>query len=143
MTLVINEANIRRTNFFPFYFGSDVLEKLKEVQRNKLYEGGDEMRTKNLFLAIIFLIAVLAGVGDALAATGIIVRINRPGTEGAIERTDDGSGDLYQFQIPQDILPGCAITPFDEGRPVLFTLAMGRTARDVCINLGGGPGGGF
>lgn len=39
-------------------------------------------------------------------AKGDIIRINNPGTHGTISRTDDGTGDYYQFRIPQDCLAG-------------------------------------
>lgn len=39
-------------------------------------------------------------------AKGDIIKINNPGTHGTISRTDDGTGDYYQFRIPQDCAVG-------------------------------------
>ena len=68
-------------------------------------------------------------------ATGNITRVNRPSTEGAIERDDDDSFDLYQFRIPQDLRSDQpAFGKEKENKPVSFNVNVGRTANDVFVN---------
>jgi len=89
------------------------------------------MKKIALFLIVGLLVAGLLST-SVYAATGIITRINRPGTAGTIQ--DDNSGVLYQFQIPQDLAAGATIVKADEGKPVLFEVAQGRTASQVIKN---------
>ena len=42
----------------------------------------------------------------AILANGIGVSMNPEGTQGVIERHDDGSNTLYQYDIPGDIFDG-------------------------------------
>jgi len=87
------------------------------------------MKKIALLLIVGLLLVILLGT-SVYAATGTIARINRPGTEGAIQ--DDNSCVLYQFQIPQDVAPGgTRIVETDVGRPVVFEVDKGRTATNV------------
>ena len=62
---------------------------------------------RTLAITAIALVAVVMIVGAiipamAVSASGIIHSINPSEKHGVIVRTDDGSGTLYQFRIPQD-----------------------------------------
>jgi hypothetical protein len=52
-------------------------------------------------------------------ARGTIVSINPAEKHGTIERTDDGSNNLYQFSIPRDVQQGSSLA---EGDIVVFTI---------------------
>ena len=51
-------------------------------------------------IAVMMMSSILPAM--ALQATGVVVSINPAEKHGVIERTDDGSGTLYQFNIPRD-----------------------------------------
>jgi hypothetical protein len=74
-------------------------------------------------------------------AKGKIIAINRPGTHGSIERTDDNTFDLYQFQIPQGVSSGYTATANDA---VTFNPINdnGKKAIDVAKDTGTNTGGG-
>jgi len=66
-------------------------------------------------IAVMMMLSVLPVM--AISASGTIVFINPAQKHGTIERTDDGSNDLYQFRIPEDQL---CIETLIEGLAVTF-----------------------
>lgn len=70
-------------------------------------------------------------------AKGNVKWINPPEKHGKIERTDDGTGNEYQYQIPED-LANPANQP-KVGDSVTFTPGSGMTALSVAID-GNPPG---
>lgn len=73
-------------------------------------------------------------------AKGKIIKINNPGTHGTIERTDDSTGDYYQFRIPQDCVAGYNAQVNDL---VDFTPITDTAQRATEVRRSGDPGGGF
>ena len=77
--------------------------------------------------AISLLALATLVAGAAHAARGVITLINPPEKHGKIERTDDASGDTYEFVVPvPQPLPDLHI-----GDPVTFTSGPGNKAEDV------------
>lgn len=72
-------------------------------------------------------------------AKGKVNKINNPGTHGNIERTDDGTGDYYQFRIPQDCVAGYSPVVNDN---VTFNPIVDSAQRAVDVARDGNPGGG-
>ena len=80
---------------------------------------------KTLTIAAIAMVAVVTAMrttasADAVDAKGIVVSINKAEKHGTIERTDDGSNNLYQFRIPADLVTGPIHV--DVGHIVSFTI---------------------
>ena len=74
-----------------------------------------------LAIALVAVVMIVGAIIPAMAvvATGVIVSINPAGNHGVIERTDDGSGTLYQFNIPRDL---GEITNVQVGKVVNFLI---------------------
>ena len=84
------------------------------------------MVRKVLFTGFIAALFVLVAA-SAWAARGTVKDINMPQNHGKIDRTDDGSNNEYQFQIPQGLAdPDYAV---QEGHTVDFVTLHERSRR--------------
>jgi len=79
-------------------------------------------------LASILILGTIAII-PALAAQGTITFVNPSAKHGMI--TEDGTGDVYQFQIPQDLDPAHQDYEPQVDDPVTFTPGPGQTASGV------------
>ncbi len=72
-------------------------------------------------------------VPAAISASGIVVSINQPEKHGVIERTDDGSNTLYQFNIPRDLVTGGATPKVGDFVPFVIDPENSRHATFVGV----------
>jgi len=100
---------------------------------------------KTMTITAIAMVAVVLGISAiapviAVSASGIVVSINPSDRHGVIERTDDGLGNLYQFNIPRDTIDDVLV-----GSPVDFTIdpENSRHATNVSCPIGCVPPGGL
>jgi len=96
---------------------------------------------KNKVLLLGFVICSLCLVERlAMAAGGVVVDINPPGTMATIERTEDSSRDLYHHVVPLAVHRGEEVPELRVGDCVNFNAGRGRLALDVtkCDDGGGG-----